>query len=82
MTHSPRRLPSNMSEHPERRSAVPSLVHDRVLTDRPGDAGQGRCRRSACDRRRWRREASELPWSCMGSLGVRDVGWGDGAERL
>ncbi len=41
MTHSPRRLPSTMSEHHERRSAAPSLVHDRVLTDRPGNAETG-----------------------------------------
>ena len=30
-----------MSEHHERRSAAPSLVHDRVLTDRPGKAEAG-----------------------------------------
>ncbi len=41
MTHSPRRLPSTMSERHDRRCAAPSLVHDRVLTDRPGNVETG-----------------------------------------
>ena len=40
-THSPRRLPSTMSEHHERRSAALSLVPDLVLADRPGAVGRG-----------------------------------------
>jgi hypothetical protein len=42
----------------------------------------GRGRRSSWNRRRRRREASGLPWSCVRFLGVRDVGLGDGAEQL